>query len=72
MSANRPAVVEKIEDGYGVCVRYGDEPHQVEWLTGLARPKDVKVGDRGSLVWVSGLSYGFWVFEKQEETIELI
>jgi 23S rRNA C2498 (ribose-2'-O)-methylase RlmM len=49
-----------------VAVRYGDGLTEVEYLMGMARPKfPVRIGDRGTLKYVSSGSVGFYSFDRR-------
>lgn len=37
------------------------------FLSGICRPKNVKVGDRGTLKYRSGPNYGLWFFTPDNE-----
>lgn len=48
----------------GQMYRYGPGVCDVEWLLGISRARDVKVGDTGNLVYLANKTVGIWMFEK--------
>lgn len=38
----------------------------IVWLTGSTRPANVKIGDKGNLIYRSTKSYGLYFFEKDK------
>ncbi len=47
--------------------KWGDGITDSLWLMGWTRASNVKVGDRGRLVYKTGPNYGAHFFEKKEE-----
>lgn len=52
-----------------------NEPHPTIgksiWITGSNRAKNVKVGDKGRLEYISTPSYGLWFFKKEEMMLKV-
>ena len=47
--------------------KYEYEDGKVEWITGWPRASNVKVGDKGTIVYRTGPSYGLMFFVRDKE-----
>jgi hypothetical protein len=62
------AVVKEINGPQVLVVAEGER----FFLQGIDRPKDVKVGDRGKMVYRTSASTGLWYFVKEKSILTLI